>query len=910
MGPPGLWAELRRQGAAKCLAGPEVELLLEGKIIAVDGAVWLYEAQTQADLVRAYGAEGAALKVTFERCVRWLRKGVLPVVVLEGNGGGRASRTFSRGWGILGSAFAPQPKIRTLLVALGIPCVDAEGEGEATCAALVASGDCDFVATTDFDALLFGASRVLRDLDLLQGVQSKCELWEADTIERVTGLNRDALVAAAFLLGCDYDCRNVSKSTKRDGQGVRGVGVRQALKIAGALSVESGGKALAGLSSMVLDMYIPEGSRHGSVKKSQEKPQPGRSLSRTMSLPELSTSGIVKHDKEQASTRRLLSRTMSRAAEDPMCKEGFSAAVRQYNRVVGGATSSVTGERPFRWSGVNDADAALVLSRVFPGRAAEKLDPLHLEWALRVVAAECPPIACTDPVKRRKWAAERGLRYVPLSAKRPNQHKSSRVPYVLVEFALAKGDTGPLRLDAKKKHARVSLAEACRLLDGSKRRSVGMRKQASLKDMFQKTAAQNVDDVGSARRKLSIRARRFTMTLGKKSLCVAQSPDATLNSTLDSDFVDPQPDDTSITKTIDSENPQGRVSKENIVTAVCLSNGLCPSEDDQDLCLVSGATLFSDGSLQDAATSGRSVRSTLSRDTIKQNMVKIFESPALPLQVCSSQRQNPGEVFSFTERCFSRTGSFDTPTAPIANRDTTKENIAKFFGSSTMPMQTFSSQSQDPATCIDLLLAVEMPERMSEAPAENLTRESVGQAPRTPKAMKENHFDAASPTTPMPLCRALFSAATPEKRSRAVSLGGFCRPEEDVGDSMEDSAVLKSDSVLSSSPQESVRQNVDNILMEAQVATKLSRHQHEQLQHVPGKRARSNMEGDSHHSFVVTPMVVDLTAADSSCSESDDELPLSLLVSRSVLSHSPLDIGCFPGPSAGLRRKLSGHHTV
>ena len=52
-------------------------------MVAVDAAIWLYQAQQQAALARAVGPQRAALKVVFERCSRWLRKGVLPVIVLE-----------------------------------------------------------------------------------------------------------------------------------------------------------------------------------------------------------------------------------------------------------------------------------------------------------------------------------------------------------------------------------------------------------------------------------------------------------------------------------------------------------------------------------------------------------------------------------------------------------------------------------------------------------------------------------------------------------------------------------------------------------------------------------------------------------------------------------------------------------
>ena len=79
------------------------------------------------------------LKVFFERCVRWLRRGVLPVVVLEGRCGGRADRRCTPGRGALGPAFAPQPAVRALLGALGVPCLDADGEAE------------DCISTMDLD---------------------------------------------------------------------------------------------------------------------------------------------------------------------------------------------------------------------------------------------------------------------------------------------------------------------------------------------------------------------------------------------------------------------------------------------------------------------------------------------------------------------------------------------------------------------------------------------------------------------------------------------------------------------------------------------------------------------------------------------------------------------------------------
>ena len=156
MGPPGLWVELRAQGACKNLSGDQVESLLEGCTVAIDAAIWLIEAQCQIDLVRQFGKNGAAVKIFFERCTRFLRKGILPVIVLEGQGGGRAERVH--GSARLGNAFTPHAKLRALLSAMGVPCVDADGEAEATCAALTAYGHCEFAVSSDSDVLLFSRS--------------------------------------------------------------------------------------------------------------------------------------------------------------------------------------------------------------------------------------------------------------------------------------------------------------------------------------------------------------------------------------------------------------------------------------------------------------------------------------------------------------------------------------------------------------------------------------------------------------------------------------------------------------------------------------------------------------------------------------------------------------------------------
>ena len=47
---------------------------------------------------------------------------------------------------------------------MGIPYIEAKGEGEAQAAYLVEKGDAYAVASQDYDCLLFGAKRVVRNL--------------------------------------------------------------------------------------------------------------------------------------------------------------------------------------------------------------------------------------------------------------------------------------------------------------------------------------------------------------------------------------------------------------------------------------------------------------------------------------------------------------------------------------------------------------------------------------------------------------------------------------------------------------------------------------------------------------------------------------------------------------------------
>jgi len=88
-----------------------------------------------------------------------------------------------------------------MLRLFGIPYMTARMEAEAQCAKLVSLGLVDGVITDDSDVFLFGAQRVYKNMFN----QSKTvELFLQTDLERELGLDRDALIRLAYLLGSDY----------------------------------------------------------------------------------------------------------------------------------------------------------------------------------------------------------------------------------------------------------------------------------------------------------------------------------------------------------------------------------------------------------------------------------------------------------------------------------------------------------------------------------------------------------------------------------------------------------------------------------------------------------------------------------------------------------------------------------
>ncbi|MFQ6012127.1 MAG: flap endonuclease-1 [Thermoplasmata archaeon] len=115
-----------------------------------------------------------------------------------------------------------------LLTLLGIPWIQAPGEGEAQAAFVCARGDVWATSTRDYDALLYGTPRLLRYLtiagrEFLPSHQTsrplEPELIQAESLFAHLGMSREQLIDLAILVGTDYH------------PGVHGIGPKKALAL-------------------------------------------------------------------------------------------------------------------------------------------------------------------------------------------------------------------------------------------------------------------------------------------------------------------------------------------------------------------------------------------------------------------------------------------------------------------------------------------------------------------------------------------------------------------------------------------------------------------------------------------------------------------------------------------------------
>ncbi|XP_077607158.1 flap endonuclease GEN homolog 1 [Crocuta crocuta] len=210
-----------------------------GKTIAVDLSLWVCEAQTVKKMIGT--VMKPHLRNLFFRISHLTLMDVKLVFVMEGEPPKLKADVISRRnqirYGPSGKTWSQKTgrshfksvlkECLDMLECLGIPWVQAAGEAEAMCAFLNANGYVDGCLTNDGDAFLYGAQTVYRNFTM-NTKDPHVDCYTMPSIKSKLGLDREALVGLAVLLGCDYLPK-----------GVPGVGKEQALKLIQSLKGQS-----------------------------------------------------------------------------------------------------------------------------------------------------------------------------------------------------------------------------------------------------------------------------------------------------------------------------------------------------------------------------------------------------------------------------------------------------------------------------------------------------------------------------------------------------------------------------------------------------------------------------------------------------------------------------------------------
>ncbi len=137
------------------------------------------------------------------------------------------ARKYGQATSVLTDKMVEESKM--ILTLLGIPYIQAPSEGEAAAAQLTQSNIAFACASQDYDSLLFGAKRLIRNLAISGKrkvpnrnvyVDIEPEIIEQQQLLNETGLNLEQLVDIGILMGTDFNPG-----------GIPGIGPKTALKL-------------------------------------------------------------------------------------------------------------------------------------------------------------------------------------------------------------------------------------------------------------------------------------------------------------------------------------------------------------------------------------------------------------------------------------------------------------------------------------------------------------------------------------------------------------------------------------------------------------------------------------------------------------------------------------------------------
>jgi len=241
----------------------EITLMdLKGKAISIDAYNALYQFLAiirQPDgtpLKDSQGRVTSHLSGLLYRTVNLVENGIKPVYVFDGKppelkameierrkavkeeavkkyeealarGDLEAARMYAQATSVLTEDMVNQAK--RLLDLMGIPYVQAPSEGEAQAAYMAKKGDVFACGSQDYDSLLFGAPRLVRNISITGRrklprknvyIEVKPELIALDDVLSDLNISREQLIDIAILVGTDYNP-----------EGIKGIGPKKALTL-------------------------------------------------------------------------------------------------------------------------------------------------------------------------------------------------------------------------------------------------------------------------------------------------------------------------------------------------------------------------------------------------------------------------------------------------------------------------------------------------------------------------------------------------------------------------------------------------------------------------------------------------------------------------------------------------------
>ena len=173
------------------------------------------------------GAPPALKEVEIKRRMRAKEEALIKYEQALKEGKTEEARTYAQATSRLKDYMAEDSK--RLLGLMGVPWVQAPSEGEAQAAHIVKREDADYCASQDYDSILFGAPRLVRNVTISGRrklprknvfIEVIPEVVELEQVLKDCGITREQLVDVGILIGTDFNP-----------DGVKGLGPKTALKL-------------------------------------------------------------------------------------------------------------------------------------------------------------------------------------------------------------------------------------------------------------------------------------------------------------------------------------------------------------------------------------------------------------------------------------------------------------------------------------------------------------------------------------------------------------------------------------------------------------------------------------------------------------------------------------------------------